>query len=72
VSEWTAIPAEELCRRIEVFAEAPERLEALKIPSVAAVHGGLSVMLARADSARMLRSSEFPEATPETSEVTTE
>jgi hypothetical protein len=40
VREWPGIPAHELRPRIEVFAKALERLEALKIPSVAAVHGG--------------------------------
>ena len=40
VREWPGIPARELRPRIEVFAKALERLEALKIPSIAAVHGG--------------------------------
>jgi enoyl-CoA hydratase/carnithine racemase len=40
VREWPGIPADELRPRIEVFAKALERLEALKIPSVAAVQGG--------------------------------
>jgi enoyl-CoA hydratase/carnithine racemase len=40
VREWPGIPAHELRPRIEVFAKALERLEALKIPSIAAVHGG--------------------------------
>jgi enoyl-CoA hydratase/carnithine racemase len=40
VREWPGIPAHELRPRIEVFAKALERLEGLRIPSVAAVHGG--------------------------------
>jgi enoyl-CoA hydratase/carnithine racemase len=40
VREWPGIPAHKLRPRIEVFARALERLEALRIPSVAAVHGG--------------------------------
>ncbi|QPF90381.1 enoyl-CoA hydratase/isomerase family protein [Bradyrhizobium commune] len=40
VREWPGIPANELRPRIEVFAKALERLEALKMPSIAAVQGG--------------------------------
>jgi enoyl-CoA hydratase/carnithine racemase len=40
VREWPGIPAAELRPRVEVFGKALDRLEQLKIPTVAAVQGG--------------------------------